>query len=176
MISHVTMRKVRLEKLSSLSRDIRLEMGSPKIGNHISLLLYKDLILYYNVCSYQSVLKDYVPFSMNQSFTEILRILVLSFHSVQFKNSSLLLQNLLSPLDSSYASLPDKVRKIRAAVLLENSPRWPSLRTLHRKLFNSTSMTSTGIFPSLALKVFQENIVNILKATRERYFMSLVLF
>lgn len=83
MISHVTMRKVRLEKLSSLSREIQLEMGSPKIGNHISLLLYKDLILYYNVCSYQSVLKDYVPFSMNQSFTEILRILVLSFHSVQ---------------------------------------------------------------------------------------------
>lgn len=82
MISHVTMRKVRLEKLSSLSRDIRLEMGSPKIGNHISLLLYKDLILYYNVCSYQSVLKDYVPFSMNQSFTKNTGV-KFSFSSVQ---------------------------------------------------------------------------------------------
>lgn len=116
----------------------------------LDLFITKDHILYYFVNSYSEVPKDYVPYCMNKSFTRILRKLVLISHSVQKR-----LFVAAAPPESTGPHLPrpplqgpqDPCCEVSYRRMLQDDCHRD---TPHRKLFSSTSMTSTGIFPSLA--------------------------
>lgn len=124
---------------------------TPHKGWELGLFIGKGLIVYYYVYSCEGALKNYAPCFMNQSFTKLLRKLVLISHSVQ---------NQLAAQDPPPPGilLPPPCREPRTPAtkgMQANAPRWLSAGTPHRKWFSSTRMTSTGTLPSLAwVKLF----------------------